>query len=72
MKLLIMKMNILVKESIGRLMRVSGNTHLMHKECDKCRYTDLIESEIDQVIDRMNIILNILEGRSNRDGTKSN
>ena len=64
MKFLIMSMNILAKESLGRLARVSGNCKLMRNECSQCRYTPLIEAEVDQVMNRMEMLINILEGRT--------
>ena len=63
MKFLIMSLNILTKECLGRLARVSGTCYLMRNECDKCRYTPVIEAEIDQTMDRLDKILQIIEGR---------
>ena len=60
-----MTMNILAKESLGRLARVSGNCKLMRNECPNCRYTPLIESEVDQTMDRQEKLINILEGKKN-------
>ena len=64
MKFLIMKMNILAKESLGRLARVSGELDLSKKECSSCRYRPVIKAEVDQAMDRMDKMINILEGRN--------
>ena len=53
---------ILVKESLGRSVRILGHAGLAMSIHPDCNYAPHIESEIQEVIDRLERLDNILKG----------
>ena len=54
------------KEALGRVMRVSGHFEMMQKACDGCTtfkmFGKSIDEEIDEAVNRLEKVINAMEG----------